>query len=130
MVRGVILVSAETQLLPTLSSCIPDIDRYKLFPDYNAHGAYAGVKTYVAAIEKAGSADKQKVIKALEGMVIDLPQGKTVIRAGDHQAVMESAWGMTEEFDGKFRCRMLKPLKIFSGDEITPPVEETGCKMP
>jgi branched-chain amino acid transport system substrate-binding protein len=105
-------------------------DRYKLFPDYNAHGGYAGVKTYAAAVEKAGSVDKQKTAKALEGIVVDLPQGKTLIRPGDHQAVMDSAWGMSDEYDGKLRCRMLKPLKIFPGEEITPPVEETGCKMP
>ncbi|HMK33895.1 MAG TPA: ABC transporter substrate-binding protein, partial [Desulfomonilaceae bacterium] len=105
-------------------------NKFKLFPDYNAQGAYAGVKTYAAAVEKAGTADKQKVIKALEGIVMDLPQGKTTLRAGDHQAVMESAWGMTDEYDGKLRCRILKPLKLFSGDEVTPPLEETGCKMP
>jgi branched-chain amino acid transport system substrate-binding protein len=105
-------------------------NRYKLFPDYNAHGGYAGVKTYIAAIEKAGGTDKRKIIKALEDLVIDLPQGKTLIRAGDHQAVMDSAWGVSDEFEGKMRCRMLKPLKIFPGDEITPPVEATGCRMP
>jgi branched-chain amino acid transport system substrate-binding protein len=104
--------------------------RYKVFPDYNAHGGYAGVKTYAAALEKVGSTEKQKIAKALEDMVIDLPQGKTLIRAGDHQAVMDSAWGVTDEFDGQLRCRMLKPLKIFPGEEITPPLEATGCKMP
>jgi branched-chain amino acid transport system substrate-binding protein len=105
------------------------VHRYTLFPDYNAQGGYAGVKAYAAAVEKAGSTDKQKVIKALEGLVIDLPQGRTLIRAGDHQAVVESAWGKTGEFSGKWRSRMLDPLRIFAGEDITPPLETTGCKM-
>ncbi len=104
--------------------------RHRVFPDFNAHGGYAGVKTYAEAVKKAGSTDKDKVIKALEGLVVDLPQGRTVIRAGDHQAVMDGVWGMTGEFDTKLHSRKLDPLKIFQGEEITPPVEQTGCRMP
>lgn len=103
--------------------------RYRVFPDYNAHGGYAGVKTYAAALQKAGSTDRQQVAKALEGLELDLPIGRTLIRAGDHQAVADGAWGMTDEFDPKLRCRALKPLKIFPGAEITPPVDQTGCRM-
>jgi len=102
---------------------------FKVFPDYNAHGAYSGVKAYAEAVSRAGSADKNKVIKALEGLVIDLPVGKITIRAGDHQAVVDSVWGMTSEFDAKLRCRALNPMKIFPGPEITPTVEATGCIM-
>lgn len=104
--------------------------RYHVFPDFNAHGGYAGVKTYAEAVKKAGTTNKEKVIKALEGLVVDLPQGKTVIRAGDHQAIMDGVWGMTSDFDPKLRCRKLDPLKIFPGEEIIPPLEQTGCKMP
>jgi branched-chain amino acid transport system substrate-binding protein len=104
--------------------------RYHVFPDFNAHGGYAGVKTYAEAVKKAGTTDKEKVIKELGGLVVDLPQGRTVIRAGDHQAVMDGVWGMTGDFDRKLRCRKLDPLKIFPGEQITPPVDQTGCKMP
>ncbi len=45
------------------------IAAYKVFPDYNAHGAYSGVKAYAEAVTKAGTTDKKKVIKALEGLV-------------------------------------------------------------
>ncbi|MBI4963305.1 MAG: ABC transporter substrate-binding protein [Desulfomonile tiedjei] len=104
--------------------------KYKFPPDYNAHGGYSGVKAYVAALQKAGTTNKESVIKALEGLVLDLPIGKTLIRAEDHQAVLDAAWGLTSDFDSKYRCRLLKPLKVFPGDEITMPVEQTGCKMP
>jgi branched-chain amino acid transport system substrate-binding protein len=103
--------------------------RFKVPPDYNAHGAYSGVKAYAAAVEKAGTTDKEKVTKALEGLVLDLPIGKTEIRAGDHQAVLSAAWGFTSEFDGSLRLRLLTPLKLFPGDEITMPVDQTGCVM-
>ncbi len=103
--------------------------KYKIFPDFNAHGGYAGVKAYAAAVKRAGSTDKKKVIKALEGLTLDLPVGTVIIRAGDHQAVTDGVWGVASEFDGKLRTRLLKPMRIFKGEEITPPVEKTGCNM-
>jgi branched-chain amino acid transport system substrate-binding protein len=102
--------------------------KYKFPPDYNGHGAYAGVKAYVAAVHKAGTTDKEDVRKALQGLTLDLPIGPTTIRAGDHQAISDAAWGYTADFDSRFRCRMLKPLKIFPGADITMPLEQTGCK--
>jgi len=104
--------------------------RHRVFPDFNASGAYSGVKAYAAAATIAGTTDKEAVIKALPGLTLDLPMGKTVIRAEDHQAIFPSVWGLSGEFDGKLRIRSLKPLKIFPGEEVTPPVAETGCKMP
>ncbi|MEN6438622.1 MAG: ABC transporter substrate-binding protein [Syntrophobacter sp.] len=102
--------------------------RFDVYPSYNAHGAYAAVKVYAAAAAKAGSVDKEKIIKALEGLTIDLPIGKTTIRAGDHQAVSDGTWGRTAADPG-IPIRILKPMRHFSGNEITPAVEETGCKM-
>ncbi len=103
--------------------------KHILFPDYNAHGAYAGVMAYAAAVRKAGTTDKVAVAQALEGMMIQLPAGDITIRAGDHQAITDAAWGMTADFDPQTRSRALKPLRIFKGEEITPPVEDTGCRM-
>ncbi len=104
------------------------MNRYRFFPDYNAEGAYSGVKAYAAAAAKAGSFDKEAVIKALEGLTLDLPTGHVIIRAEDHQAIFDSVWGVSSEFDGRLRIRSLKPLKVFPGMQITPPVEETGCR--
>lgn len=104
------------------------MDRYRFFPDYNAEGAYSGVKAYAAAAAKAGSFDKEAIIKALEGLTLDLPGGHVIIRAEDHQAISDSVWGVTSEFDGRLRIRALKPLKVFPGIQITPSVEETGCR--
>jgi branched-chain amino acid transport system substrate-binding protein len=111
------------------SFCDAYLKRYKVFPDYNAHGGYAGVKAYAAAAQKAGSLDKEKIIAALEDLTIDLPVGTVIIRKEDHQAVQDCVWGMTAGYDGKMRFRSLKPLRIFPGSEVTPPVDQTGCIM-
>jgi branched-chain amino acid transport system substrate-binding protein len=103
--------------------------RYKIFPDYNAHGGYCGVKAYAAAIQKAGGTNKKQIAKALEGITVDLPIGMINIRAADHQAVTDGCWGQTGEFDSKNRTRLLQPLRLFKGEDITPAVERTGCTM-
>jgi branched-chain amino acid transport system substrate-binding protein len=102
--------------------------RHHVFPDFNAEGAYAGVVAYAKAADVAKSTDKQAIIKTLEGLTVDIPAGRTLIRAEDHQAIFDSVWGLTAEFGSGNRMRRLKPLKIFSGNDVTPPVEETGCK--
>jgi branched-chain amino acid transport system substrate-binding protein len=106
------------------------MDKYRIFPDYNAEGAYAGVIAYAKAAEVAGTTDKKAIIKALEGLTVDIPAGKTTIRAEDHQAVFDSVWGLSGSLDHKHRIRKFEPVKIFPGNEITPSIEETGCKMP
>jgi branched-chain amino acid transport system substrate-binding protein len=104
--------------------------RHRIFPDFNAEGAYAGVLAYAKAAELAGSTDKQAIIKALEGLTVDIPAGRTLIRAEDHQAIFDSVWGLTGEFGPGHKMRRFGELKVFSGTDVTPPVEETGCKMP
>jgi len=101
--------------------------RFGQYPSYNAHGAYGAVYTYKAAVEKANSTGKEAVIKALEGLTVELPVGKITIRAADHQAVTDACWGKTAS-DPAYPIRILKPMKIFPGKEITRPVEQTGCK--
>ena len=104
------------------------LKRFNVYPSYNAHGAYGAVKTYAAAAGKAKSVDKEKIVDALEGLSIELPVGKIFIRPEDHQAVTDGVWGKTAA-DPQTPIRILKPIRAFAGKDITPPVEETGCKM-
>lgn len=101
---------------------------YGQFPSYNAHGAYGAVLTYQAAVKKAGSTDKEAVVKALEGLEVELPVGKIKIRPEDHQAVTDAVWGQTAA-DPDYPIRILKPMKAFKGADITRPVSETDCTM-
>jgi branched-chain amino acid transport system substrate-binding protein len=49
-----------------------------------------------AAIEKVGSVDTEKIIKALENMTLDTFVGKIPIRAYDHQAMMPTWYGIMD----------------------------------
>ncbi len=102
--------------------------RFGQYPSYNAHGAYGAIYTYKAAVEKAKSADKDAVVAALEGLSIELPVGRITLRPGDHQALTVATWGKTAA-DPDYPIRILKPIKIFPADQVTPPVEKTGCNL-
>jgi branched-chain amino acid transport system substrate-binding protein len=102
-------------------------DRFKAFPDLNPAGAYAAVKVYAEAVKKANSTKTEDVIKALEGLTMDLPQGRVTIRAEDHQAIYDGVWGQTGEYVPKWSSRLLSPIRIFPASEIAVPINETGC---
>ncbi len=108
------------------------VDAYKSFygvyPSYNAQNAYAAVYALKAAIEKAGTTDRNAVIKALEGLKVEVPAGKIYIRPEDHQAVLDVTWGKTAA-ESKYPIRVLKPMLIFKGSEVTPPPQATGCNL-
>ena len=102
--------------------------KYGVYPSYNAHGAYGAVYAYKAAAEKAKSTEKMAIVKALEGLKMEIPTGMIEFRKGDHQAVTDAHWGKTAA-SADYPHRILKPIKIFKGQDITPPVSETGCSI-
>jgi len=102
--------------------------RYHNYPSYNAHGAYSAVYVYKKAAEKVKSLNKEKIVKALEGLSIELPVGKIYIRPQDHQAVTDATWGKTK-FTKKYPFAILDPIKVFPGKEVTRPVTLTGCNL-
>ncbi len=102
--------------------------KFDAYPSYNAHGAYAAVLLYKAAAERAKTTEKEAVVKALEGLSIELPVGTVTIRAEDHQGVTDAVWGKTAAAP-KFPIRILDPMKKFAGKDITPPAAETGCRL-
>jgi len=103
-------------------------DKFGDYPSYNSQGGYAAVYAFKAAIEKAGSFDTDKIIAALENLTVDVPSGNLLIRAEDHQALVDADYGVTKA-DPNFPIRILDPLRIFPAKEITPAPAETGCKM-
>ncbi|MCD6680027.1 MAG: ABC transporter substrate-binding protein [Burkholderiaceae bacterium] len=105
------------------------LDRFGAPPSYNAEGAYAAMYLYKVAMEKAGSVDGAAVAKALSGISFDAPNGKVTIRAEDHQAVVGPTWGKLGAFDAKYKVRMLDSMRVFKGEDVTPPAAETGCKL-
>jgi branched-chain amino acid transport system substrate-binding protein len=104
------------------------MNRHKVFPDQSAHGAYAGIKAYAAAVKKAASTNKDEIVRALEGLMVQIPAGTVTIRPEDHQAICDGIWGKTNGYDVKTGCRLLNPVRVFPGMEIIRSVSETTCK--
>jgi branched-chain amino acid transport system substrate-binding protein len=102
--------------------------KYGAYPSYNAHGAYSAVYSYKAAAEKAKSTDKAAIVSALEGLKIKIPTGNIEFRKADHQAVTDAHWGKTAA-SPDYPHRILKPIKVFKGQDVTPAVSDTGCSM-
>jgi branched-chain amino acid transport system substrate-binding protein len=61
--------------------------RFNAPPDFFTAGGMAAASAVVAAIQKAGGTDTEKLIAAMEGMEFDTPKGKMVFRKEDHQAL-------------------------------------------
>jgi branched-chain amino acid transport system substrate-binding protein len=102
--------------------------RFKFAPSWPAAGGYAAVLTYAEAVRTVGSTDKVKIVNALEGLKLELPVGMVTIRPEDHQAVVPAFWGKSHT-DHAYRVKVLSDVKIISGEDITQPSSETGCRM-
>ncbi|MFC7550776.1 ABC transporter substrate-binding protein [Plantactinospora sp. GCM10030261] len=62
----------------------PFQQKYGYPPPQFAQDGYSGVKLLVAAIDKAGSTDPEKVRAALEGLTVTTPNGRYAYSATDH----------------------------------------------
>ncbi len=100
-------------------------------PSYSAYTAYAAVIMYAEAVKKAGTVDKRAVVKALEGLTVELPGGSTTFRAADHQGVFPIVFGRSADQPSRHgkRFRELVPLRVFKGEDVLPSPAETGCQM-
>ncbi len=56
-------------------------------PDFFTCGGFSAAMAVVTAINKAGSTDTEKLIKAMEGLHFMTPKGEMVFRPEDHQAL-------------------------------------------
>ena len=61
--------------------------RYQVPPDMMTACGFMTAAAIVAGLNKAQSADTEKLIAAMEGMEFDSPKGKAVFRRDDHQAM-------------------------------------------
>lgn len=63
--------------------------RYNAPPDFFVAGGFAAAASVVAALQKAGSTDTEKLIAAMEGLTFDTPKGTMTFRKEDHQALQD-----------------------------------------
>ena len=63
--------------------------RFNAPPDFFVAGGFAAASAVVAALQKAGSTDTEKLIAAMEGLTFDTPKGTMTFRKEDHQALQD-----------------------------------------
>ncbi len=61
--------------------------RFNAPPDFFTTGGFSAAMAALAAIQKAGGTDTEKLIAAMEGMDFETPKGKMTFRKDDHQAL-------------------------------------------
>jgi branched-chain amino acid transport system substrate-binding protein len=100
-------------------------DRFKEWPDYMAEETYAGIYFIKAAVERAGTTDAEKVIKAVERepLAWETPEGWKIMRARDHSVVEDVVWGETGYSD-KYGFAILKNMQAIQAEQICRTPEE------
>lgn len=96
-------------------------------PIHSFATGYANIQMLAEAIKKAGTADYQEMIKAMEGMEYEGICGLEKVRVGDHQ-VLKDCYLMK----GKARSAMKDEYdfaEILSSGQSFLPVEKTGCTL-
>ena len=98
-------------------------DAYGNPPGFPAFHAYVTAHLIARAYEKAGAADREKFINALEGMKIDSPVGELEMRACDHQAVLPIFMGTLKQVP-QYNFLISSDIVTLPGKEILPTCEE------
>jgi len=101
-------------------------------PDWGASEVYIQLLVWADAVVRAGTFYPIEVIKALESeQKVNSIYGEVYYRAGDHQMVRP-----VPVMVGKKPNEMKGPDDFFTvvdlvpGEQVLPPLAETGCKMP
>lgn len=103
--------------------------RFGSWPTPWAEMSYNGVRFLAAALTQAGTRASDALVRALEGMTLDLPRGPVTLRKEDHQAILDMVWGRTRRHPD-FAFPVLADLQVFPGSEITPAVQEVVPAQP
>ncbi len=95
--------------------------RFNEPPDFFTCGGFASAMAVVAAVQKAGGTDTEKLISAMEGLEFQTPKGKMLFRKEDHQALQSMyAFRMTSKPDVPWLVPVL--VKELAPQETAPPI--------
>jgi branched-chain amino acid transport system substrate-binding protein len=95
--------------------------RFHAPPDMFSAGGFAAASAVVTALQKAGSADTEKLIKTMEGMDFATPKGRMSFRAQDHQA-LQSMYHFRIKKDQKDEWDLLELVREIPAAELPLPV--------
>ncbi len=88
---------------------------------------YASVRSLVAGLRKAGTADPEKLVGAFRGLEVEIPFGRITYRAIDHQSTMGAFVGRTAKEGGKGR---MAGFRYLDGAAYLPPDAEVKKLRP
>lgn len=88
---------------------------------------YMAVHMLKTAIEKAGSAEPDKLIAALEGLKTDTVIGPVTLRAADHQSTMGAWVGTMVDDNGE---GVMTDWKYYDGADYMTPLDEVKQRRP
>ena len=91
-------------------------------PDFFVAGGMAAGMAVVAAIQKAGSTDTEKLIAAMEGLEFDTPKGKMMFRKEDHQA-LQSMYHFKVKVDPNVTWAILEPVRELKIEDMNVPIK-------
>jgi branched-chain amino acid transport system substrate-binding protein len=95
--------------------------RFNAPPDFFTAGGMSAALAIVAAVQKAGGTDTEKLIAAMEGMEFDTPKGKMTFRKEDHQA-MQAMYHFRLKKDWKDEFDMLELVREIPASDIAVPI--------
>lgn len=96
--------------------------RFKSPPDMFTAGGFTAASAVVSALNKAGGADTNKLIAAMEGMEFDSPKGRMSFRKEDHQA-LQPMYHFRIKKDQKNEWDLLELVREIPASELPLPVK-------
>ena len=90
-------------------------------PDFFTAGGMSAAMAIVAAIQKAGGTDTEKLIAAMEGLEFETPKGPMTFRMQDHQA-MQTMYHFRVKKDWKDDLDMLELVREIPAKDIHVPI--------
>ncbi len=123
----------EQDTYPLAKFFVEDFEKKNNYkPRWGASEIYIQMLVWADAVERAGSFYPIDVIKALEsGHKVPSIYGEVYYRAGDHQMVRPVPVVVGKKPDEmKGPEDFYRIVGLVPGDQVLPPLADTGCKMP
>jgi branched-chain amino acid transport system substrate-binding protein len=95
--------------------------RFNAPPDFFTAGGFAAASAVLAAVEKAGGTDTEKLITAMEGLTFETPKGPMTFRKEDHQA-LQVMYHFKVKGNGKDANDLLDLVAEIPADKLPIPV--------
>ena len=95
--------------------------RFNAPPDFFTAGGFAAASAVLAAVEKAGGTDTEKLITAMEGLTFETPKGPMTFRKEDHQA-QQVMYHFKVKANGKDANDLLDLVAEIPADKMPIPV--------